>query len=359
MSRSFWSRKRILIPVIIIVLLIIARMILPYFVTRYVNKVLDDIPGYVGHVDDIDLRLWRGAYRIHGLTLDKANADHPEPLLDFPTSEISIEWKSLLKGQIVSEIELHQPRINYVLEDQQKEPAGEDPEVHHWTEALKDLVPIAINRLQVNDGSLSFIQMSANPQIDLMMQHLNLQATNLRNVQDESEVLPSTIHAAAVSFGDGHVVLDGRINLMKEIPDMDIDFSLQQADVTALNDMALEFAGVDFSRGTFELFIEVAIADAYLNGYIKPMFIDTELLGEEDTGFFETIWEGFVGAFKFLFKNKGTDTLATRAPLEGDLSQVDTSVWTTILNILQNGWIQAFNPEVDQDIEFEDAQQRS
>lgn len=97
MSRSFWLRKRIMISLVIIVLLIVARLILPYFVTRYVNKVLNDIPGYVGHVDDIDLRLWRGAYRIHGLTLDKANADHPEPLLDFPTSEIRSNGSRFLK----------------------------------------------------------------------------------------------------------------------------------------------------------------------------------------------------------------------------------------------------------------------
>ena len=330
-------------------------MVLPYFVTKYVNQVLNDIPGYTGHVEDIDIRLIRGAYVIHGLELDKVNAESPEPLLYFPTTDISIEWSSLFKGRIVSEIELHQPQINYIFEDQQKEPVGEEPEISHWTEALRDLVPIAINRLQVHDGELNFVQLSANPTIDLMMHHVNLQATNLRNVQDKNEVLPSEIHATAVSFGDGNVLLSGKINLMKEIPDMDMEFGLQQADVTALNDMALKFAGVDFSRGTFELYAEVAIADEYLKGYIKPMFIDTELLGEEDTGFFENLWEGFVGVFKFLFKNHGTDTLATRAPLEGDLSQVDTGVLTTVLNILKNGWIQAFNPEVDQDIEFGDA----
>lgn len=199
MAHSFWTKKRVLIPLALILLLVLARLVLPYFVTRYVNQVLNDIPGYVGHVDDIDIRLWRGAYVIHGLELDKANAESPEPLLYFPKSDISIAWSSLLKGRIVSEIELYQPHVHQYRAARRR---------RYWL-------------------------------------------------------------------------------------------------------------------------------------------------------FFENLWEGFVGAFKFLLKNHATETLATRAPLEGDLSQVDTGVWATVMNILKNGWIQAFNPEVDQDTEFQDAVQQN
>ena len=85
------------------------------------------------------------------------------------------------------------------------------------------------------------------------------------------------------------------------------------------------------------------------------MFIKTTLLGEEDKGFFEKLWEGFVGVFKFLFKNQGTDTLATRAPIEGDLNNLDTGLFTTIVNIFKNAWIEAFSTNVDEDIDFGDA----
>jgi hypothetical protein len=137
---------------------------------------------------------------------------------------------------------------------------------------------------------------------------------------------------------------------------MDMEFSLERADVTALNDLAENYVGVDFESGTFELYSEIAIADGYLKGYLKPMFINTKILGkEEDKSFFGKIWEGFVGAVKWLFENKGTDTLATRAPIEGDLNKVETSTWSTVLNIIKNAWIKAFSGEVDEDIEYEDA----
>lgn len=357
MKKPIWKKKRFLIPLIIILLVLLARLVLPYFLVRYVNKTLDNIPGYVGHVEDIDVRLIRGAYVIHGLELEKEGTESPEPLLYFPTSDISIEWSSLLKGRIVSEVELHQPEFNYIFEVQQKE-TGEEAEVDDWTKALTDLVPIDINHLQVNGGKLSFVQLSANPNIDLMMEQVNLEATNLRNVQQTEQKLPSSINATAVSFGGGDVSLDGRIDIMKKIPDMDMEFALEKANVTALNDMSIEFAGVDFFKGTFELYSELAIADGYLTGYIKPMFINAEILGEEDKGVFENLWEGFVGALKFLFKNQGTDTLATRAPLEGNLNEIDTGVLATILNILKNGWIEAFTTDVDEDVDYQDAVQK-
>ena len=134
-----------------------------------------------------------------------------------------------------------------------------------------------------------------------------------------------------------------------------MEFSLKNADVTALNETSLKFAGVDFASGTFELYAEAAIADGYLKGYIKPMFINTKLIGEEDKGFFEKVWEGFVGVFKFLFKNQGTDTLATQTPFEGDLNEIDTGVYKTIINIFKNAWFSAFQPQVEENIDYKDA----
>jgi hypothetical protein len=137
-------------------------------------------------------------------------------------------------------------------------------------------------------------------------------------------------------------------------------FSLQKAEATALNDLTRRYAGVDFESGTFELYSEVAIADGYLKGYIKPMLINTKLIAKDDEGgLFKKLWEGFVGFFKFAFKNQGTDTLATRVPLEGDLNNVKSGIWATVLNIFKNAWIEAFSGSVDEDIEFEDAKRKS
>ncbi len=352
--KRFYQRKRFLIPAIIIVLLIGFRLVLPYIVKNYVNKVLADIPGYYGHVEDIDLSLITGAYTIKQLYLNKVNADTEIPFLDFERTHISIEWSALFKGRIVSEINMTRPSLIYVFEDQQTE-TPEDPDFDDWTKALTDLVPIDINKLDIHGGKVAFVQLNADPNIDLHLDNLELYATNLRNVVRTEARLPSNLSATAVSFGGGDLHLEGQMDLVKQIPDMDLALSLENANATALNDFTDHYAGIDFDKGIFNFYTEVVIADGYLQGSLKPILKDAKFIGKDDA-FLETLWEGFVGFFKFILKNHKENTLATKVPIEGDLKQVDTETWTTVLNIFKNGWIEAFKNMVDDDIDFSDVQ---
>ena len=346
-----FKKKRYFIPAIILILLIGFRIYLPTLVKNYVNKVLSEIPGYYGQVEDIDIALLRGAYVINGMYLNKTTAKSEVPFLKFPKSDISIEWKSLFHGKIVSEIIMDNPEVLYIFEDQKSDA---EANVKDWTKALTDLVPIDINHFEVHNGKLAFVQISADPNIDLQISQLELTADNLRNVVANERILPSPIRATGVSFGNGKVSLEGNMNLIKQIPDMDLAFSLEDADARALNDFTKHYAGIDFESGDFSIYSEIAIADAHMVGYIKPMLKNTKLIGKEDS-FLEVLWEGFVGFFKFVLKNQGTDTLATKVPLEGDLDNLEAGVFPTVINIFKNGWVKAFKGDIDQEISFEDA----
>uniref|UniRef100_UPI00262863E0 DUF748 domain-containing protein n=1 Tax=uncultured Winogradskyella sp. TaxID=395353 RepID=UPI00262863E0 len=214
--------------------------------------------------------------------------------------------------------------------------------------------PIDVNNFEIQNGKIAFIELQADPTIDLHFENLELYAKNLRNVTAKERTLPSPINATAISVGNGNVSLNGNLNLIKDIPDMNIEFALEKADAKALNDFTKHYAGIDFESGTFELFSEIAIADGYLKGYMKPLLTDSKLVGKDD-GFLGVLWEGFVGFFKFILKNQKTDTLATRIPIEGDLSNVETNIIPTVANIFGNAWVKAFKGVIDDDIEFEDA----
>ncbi|MEO8773102.1 MAG: DUF748 domain-containing protein [Gelidibacter sp.] len=357
-SRSAYKKKRYTIPIIIIVFLIAFRIYLPTLVKNNINKILADIPGYYGEVKDIDIALIRGAYVVNGMYLNKVNAKTQVPFLNFPETDISIEWKSLFRGRIVSEIIMTSPEVIYIFEDQKVPTDGKTADVNDWTKALTDIVPIDINHFEVHDGKVAFVQLQADPNIDLNIDKIELYADNLRNVITKTGTLPSPIHATGVTFGNGNMTLDGNINLIKEIPDMDLEFALKGSNATALNDLTRHYAGIDFEKGTFELYSEVAIADGYLKGYIKPMLTDTQLIGKDD-GFIGVLWEGFVGFFKFVLKNQRTDTLATKVPLAGDLNNVESGTWHTVINIFGNAWIKAFKGETDDEIDFKDAFQKA
>jgi hypothetical protein len=344
------QKKRYLLPFLLVLLAIGIRAALPYFVKEYVNRTLTDIPGYYGQVADIDLSLIRGAYVIKGLYLNRMDAGSQVPFLDFEKTDVSIEWKSLFRGKIVSEIIMTRPKVIYVFEDQHADVAP-DPDPDDWSKALTDLVPIDINTLRITGGKVAFVQFTANPTVDLHLDQIALTATNLRNVESKETALPSEVHASAVSIGNGRVALDGRIDLVQRIPDLDISFSLEDTSAPALNAFTSHYAGVDFDKGNFSLYSEIAIADGFLKGYIKPILKDAKFIGKEDK-FLEVLWEGFVGFFKFVLKNQNKNTLATKVPIEGDLNRVRSKIWPTIFNIFKNAWIEAFKGTIDEEIEF-------
>jgi Domain of Unknown Function (DUF748) len=357
--RSYFKSRTHVIVFIIVVALVIFRLFLPLIVKNYVNKSLNRIPGYHGFVEDIGISLWRGAYVINGLHLFKDG--NKQPMLDLPVTDISIEWSSLFHGRIVSKVKMYRPKFNlYVTAN--KLSSKQTPDKDDWTKALKDLVPIKINRFTVEDGEFLYADILESPDINLSIKQISLTATNLGNVVDRSNILPSDVTVHAVSFGNGNLDVTANMNLLKEIPDMDVNVSLKNSNATALNTVTLATAGFDFEKGKFELYSEFAISNGYLKGYFKPMFTNIKIpdsLGKPNSNILKRLWEGVITFVGFVLKNKPHDSFATKIPIEGDLNDPNIKLWTMITNIFRNAFIKPFKSQVDNDIKLSDAHPHS
>src|SRR5580704_14047404 len=90
-------RRKVLLIVLgsLLVILLALRIALPYILLRFVNKELQTIPGYTGHVDDIDVHLYRGAYTIKVIRLDKTGGKIPVPFFAADRADLSVEWGAI------------------------------------------------------------------------------------------------------------------------------------------------------------------------------------------------------------------------------------------------------------------------
>ena len=79
MLKTLKTPYKIILGIVIVV--IIFRIMLPSIVKNYVHRTQDDLPEYVGHVKDIDIRLIRGAYAIDSLILKKKEQIQPAILI--------------------------------------------------------------------------------------------------------------------------------------------------------------------------------------------------------------------------------------------------------------------------------------
>ncbi|GAB3026979.1 DUF748 domain-containing protein [Spirosoma pulveris] len=341
----------------LVVLLIIARLLLPYFVLRYVNKTLADMGGYTGHVEDIDIQLIRGAYQIDGLRIRKINGKIKEPFINIPKTDLSIEWKSLFKGKLVSEVECYEPEVNFAFsESEASSQTGADVD---WTAYLKKLLPISINRFAVINGRVDLTSLITQPRADLSIQKLQGEIRNIRNVEDENKKLPSPVVASGDVPGYGGTMnFSANMNLLKEIPDFDYNLRFSDLQLVKLNPLAKEYANLDFERGTVSVYSEMAMLDSKLNGYLKPLtkgmqiFKLNEHEGRSVGRFFtELLAQGGTA----ILKNQKHDQVATRIPLSGTVDNIETFVWPTIFGVLRNAYIEAFKGEFDNNITLSDA----
>jgi hypothetical protein len=349
MFKALKTSYRILLGIVIV--LIIFRLMLPSIVKNYVNKVLNELPGYTGHVEDIDIRLLQGAYAIDGLVLKKRTDTSSYPFLLINHTDLSVEWKQIFKGRLVGEVILDRPSIHILAEtaDLSKEPSKE-----HWTETLQDLMPLTINRLEITNGKFTYLDRSSSPDIDLHIDSMRLTALNLANVEDSSSTkLPSTVSLSGTSIGQGHLKVDMKVNVLKEIPDFDMNMQLTSVNLTSLNNFIKAQGKFDVERGNLDIYSELELMDGELNGYVKPFIENIKVLDwkndneKEEGGILNAAKEAVIGLFSKVVENPEREQIATTVPIQGNVNNPKTNGWATFLGILKNAFIEALNRGIE------------
>ena len=262
-------KTKYIIIIAIVLVLIGIRISLPFIVTKYVNKVLSDIPGYHGQISNVHISLFRGAYVIDSLAIEKIKGEQPVPFFSASKIDLSIHWKAIFHGKIVGEIAMLEPKINFIDgEDTVSSQYGDDVD---WTKPIKDLMPLTINLFTAKKGEIHFQNFTSKPPVDMYLSDIDFEATNLSNASFDSDTLPSHLQLSASSIGNGNLSLVGDMNILKTIPDFDFDLKFENVDITALNNFLKAYANVDAEQGVFNLYAEFMAIDSQLDGYVKPI----------------------------------------------------------------------------------------
>ncbi len=362
-------RSKILVGVLgaFVFAVVLARLVAPVYILGYVNRTLEGLDGFTGRVNDIDLGIWRGAYTIEGITIDKTTEKMPVPFVSVQKVDISVHWPALLQGQIVSEIELLEPKLNIVASRREEPPAAEKEvkgrekaklaagEETSWQKQIKQLVPLDINRIGITNGEFHFRDPYAEPKIDVPVRKINGAVTNLTNSEKLSASMVAHAAFHAVALRTGKVTIDGHMDPYAEKPTFKAKAQLEDLQMTELNDFLKAYANIDAEKGTFSLYSEVESKNARFHGYVKPILYDLKILRwqEEEEGFFHKLWEGMAELGKDIVRNRDKKQVATRIPLSGRIDKVDADIYETVIEVLRNAFIEALRRGLESAVDDE------
>lgn len=352
MGKHKIKRKYIIIGSIIL-LFIIFRLLLPTIVLRYANNTLASMSGYYGHVQDIGIALYRGAYQLNNIYINKMDSatQKQTPLFSAKTVDLTIEWRALFEGSIVGEMKFFSPKLVFTKDKAEIGQVAKD--TTDFRKVLKSFMPLKVNRFEVQNGSIHYVDSTVSPIVDISLKDTYILAHNLKNTSDKKEKLPSDVIARANAYG-GSLSLNMKLDGMADAPTFDLSVELKNANLVKVNNFFIAYGKFDVSKGTMGLYSEFAADRGKFKGYVKPIIKDLEVKGTEDKNekFLQKAKEAVVGVVADILKNPKKKQIASKIPVEGNFRNTSVGVMEAVWEVLKNAFIEALLPSVDNAIDI-------
>lgn len=347
------KRKRLYIVLMVILIVIIAaRIALPYVAKNYINKQLNSIDGYHASIEDLGMRLYRGAFHIGNLYIYEEASSEPDiPFVKIPVLDFNIGWRALFKGKLVAEIYLDALEVNFTKYKEEIS-ADEDPRVS-FAQELQELNPIEINKFEIKNAKIAYRDPTSSPEVNVYFDHFNLYAHNLSNVENPEVALPASIRVESKAMGDGDMVVLADLNILKEIPDFDLSISFENIDLVRFNNFMEAYANLNLKGGILNVYSETIAKNGNVTGYVKPVIEEFEVNTEEDErSLFEQVYETTIDIAAGILENRQKERIASRVEIAGNIENVETSIFQTIFSLLRNAFIEAYSKEIENVINF-------
>ena len=348
---SSWRKPRWRIPLItagvLVAALIGLRLALPGWMLKTANAQLQELGEYRGHIEDIDIHLWRGAYSITNLVIEKTSGQVPVPLLSAPLMDIAISWDALLRGGVVAHVHFDSPELTLV--DGRGDADSQSGRGVDWRNQLEQLLPIKLDELWISNGTVNFRNFISKPQVDLHATEVEARVDNLTNVRDERGARPALLTAKANILDGAPLEIQARFDPFAEFNDVGLELQIKRIHLPKLNDFFRAYALLDVESGAGEITVQMETQRGRVSGYVKPLFRDIKMIDwkEDIKNPLRLAWEALAATMIAVFKNHKEDQLATRIDFEGSIENPKVNTLDAIGGILHNAFVKALGPELE------------
>ena len=351
-----WKRVVGITLVVIVGLILVVMLVGSPIAKAVVNRKLAGLPSYVGHVDAVKLQLWRGGVEVNNFVLVEREHQGDIPLVRMKTAALAFSWGTLFRGKLGGNATIESPQVTIVKrenaspqdqektkEEQKQKVEAAKAEVRRWQDVLAEAFPMEISEFEIRNGAVRFIDRTHMPEVDIALESMHLVAYGLGNRPEPKEgEMPAKVELQGITTGNGKLKVSAQADPLAREPRFTTNFELRELDLPAFNSFLLAYTDADVSRGTFEFFMEVNAANGAYEGYTKPFFKDLDFRNpsDKDKNVAQKVKEKVISAVSSVLKNDEEKKVATKAPFAGNFEDTQVDVWTTIVNLLRNAFVQ-------------------
>jgi hypothetical protein len=197
-----------------LILVLVASHFDEYLRRNLEAKMNQHLKGYTVSVGHAHLNPFSFSLTLKQLVI-RQQANPEPPVADVPRLKLSVEWTRLLTFHLVADAVFTEPRIHVNLPQLLEESRGSvKVKDRGWQQAMESIYPLKFNVVTVNDGDVVYLDQDQSK--PLHISHVNLTATNIRNIQSQDRIYPSTVHGDGVVFDTGRAVLNGNADFLAQ-----------------------------------------------------------------------------------------------------------------------------------------------
>ncbi|MGZ3773938.1 MAG: hypothetical protein ACXVCY_13560 [Pseudobdellovibrionaceae bacterium] len=343
--------KKYKIALVFLFILVSIRILLPYGIKSGINYFLShDLDDYQGHVDDFDLKIYRGLYRCKGVKIWKPTESTGHPLLSINELEFHLDWKALFKKKILGNIFVDGAHVDIVTSAKRQPP--KIPLEKLLREWIVKLVPVRLDSIVVRNSSVTIRGLDFKIPMSIVIDEISATAENLTNYNRSGKTLPTAVSAKARlqknSYIEGHIFS----NFTVDPPLLDGSFQVNKFDLTKINDVFLAYELMTFQKGYFSVYGEFVLKNDYVKGYIKPFFEDLKIVMPKDKlkNPKRTLLQFGSSVANLILRNKDTKAVATKIEFGGYVKNTEVNKSDAFWTSLKNAFIEALKKGIEKSI---------
>ena len=204
---------------------------------------------------------------------------------------------------------------------------------------------VRAERIVIDKSTLGYRDETRTPPYRVYLADTRVEMTDFTNVERRNGDDPSKATVRGVFMESGPTRVDASFEPRKDRTDFDVKLAIDDTEARRLNDLWRAYGGFDVESGTFTVYSEVSVRGGMVDGYVKTILKDLDVLGpDEQKGLREKLYEGLVGGVATLLRNQPRDQVATEVSLSGPLQNPNTSTLEAVLGIVENGFFKAILP---------------
>jgi hypothetical protein len=341
----------------VVVVLVAARLALDPLVAWRTRVILSRLEGLHATFSAVEVRLSDLSYGIRELRIEKETAGGARlPFFEVRQARFGLYWKELLRGHLVAAIDLDAPRLNVVQKSRPAPPPGvaargesqrapppggqqieEAPQVG---ERLTELAPFRVDRMQVRDGQITFVEARQPRHAVLRLHHVEATIENFATRPALAKAEPTVLAARGVLQESGRVSVFATADPLAKHVTFAGEAKLDGLRLVEIAELVAAKSRVEPERGTLDLSVRFEAVDGRITGGVRPILKGAST--KPARGGLRAQLESLIadsGLHLFSDDVPGRNAVATTIPIAGSVKSPKAQAVPTIVGVLRNAFV--------------------